>query len=100
MSAAHCLSYDFATPAEYDAIFERVTESMEMRSARHVSAEDFGNRTIMFASKLPQTNGAVIKNKNNLIAKTCQTDKIRARLQAKLLEKKPEAILNHQVRLE
>tara|TARA_R110000868_G_scaffold56100_4_gene173976 strand:- start:1538 stop:1840 length:303 start_codon:yes stop_codon:yes gene_type:complete len=100
MSAAHCLSYDFATPEEYDAILEQVTESSSLRSARVLSTEQFGNRTIMFASKLPQNNGAVLKNKNNLIAKTCQTDKIRARLQAKLLEKKPGAILNHEVLLE
>lgn len=64
------------------------------RNASNVETFHVGDRTILFASKSSLSNGRVIGNMNNLIAKTGKTDGIKARLQHKLLKKNPDAILN------
>jgi hypothetical protein len=85
----HCYAYDGED--EYDAVLEKMSKSKAIFNATHTDQVDVGTRSIIFASRMSPGHGITIKTKNNLIAKTIQTDAIRERLQRKLLAKNPDA---------
>jgi hypothetical protein len=91
MADTHTHTYDYEGEDEWDAAMEAINRSSAIANATYTDQVDVGHRTIIFASRMNPGHGVTIKTKNNLVAKTIQTDAIRERLQRKLLKKNPAA---------